>query len=312
MTENNTSTDTGTTMRAVVVDAFGGPEQAAVVRVPLPRPGTGQVRIRVRAAGVNPVDGAVRAGVFGGAGQRIGLGWDVAGEIDELGPGVTGWTTGQRVVGLHYGPVKPLGTHADHVVLDASAVAAAPVSVDGATAAGLPLSGLTAARAVDLLELAPGSSVLVTGAAGVVGGLAVQLAARAGLVVTALAGEEDEALVRSLGAAAFVPRGKAPAEPVDGVLDAAVLGAEALSFVRDGGVYVGLRPHGAPAAERGVRVAEQEVAPDGEHLARLVALVDEGALTLRVARTLPLDAAAEAHALLVTGGLRGRLVLTTA
>ncbi|MBT2406798.1 MULTISPECIES: NADP-dependent oxidoreductase [unclassified Streptomyces] len=297
-------------MQAAVVSVFGGPEQLEIAEVAVPRPAAGQVRIRVRAAGVNPVDGAVRVGVFGGEGQRIGLGWDVAGEIDEVGAGVTGWSAGQRVVGLHYGPVKPLGTHAEYVVLDASAVAAAPATVDDVAAAALPLSGLTAARAVDLLGLAPGASVLVTGAAGVVGGLAVQLAARAGLVVTALAGAEDEALVRSLGAAAFVPRGGAPAEPVDGVVDAAVLGGAALSSVRDGGVYVGLIPHAAPAAERGIRVEEQEVAADGAHLARLVSLVDAGELTLRVSETFALADAAKAHARLAEPGVRGRLVLT--
>ncbi|MET8750462.1 NADP-dependent oxidoreductase [Streptomyces sp. NPDC004667] len=299
-------------MRAAVVDAFGGPEQVRVERVPVPRPEAGQVRIRVRAAGVNPVDGAVRVGVFGGAGQRLGFGWDVAGEIDAVGPEVEGWTVGRRVVGLHHGPVKPLGTHAEYVVLDASALAQAPGTVNDAAAAALPLSGLTAARAVDLLGLAPGASVLITGAAGVVGGLAVQLAVRAGLVVTALAGAEDEAFVRSLGASAFVERGGAPADPVDGVLDAAVLGEAALAFVRDGGVYVGLRPHAGPAAERGIRVEEQEVAPDGEHLERLVALVDAGELTLRVADTFDLSDAAKAHTALDTPGTRGRLVLTVA
>lgn len=299
-----------TTMLAAVVNEFGGPEQVELTEVTVPRPAAGQVLIRVRAAGINPVDGAVRAGVFGGAGQRLGLGWDVAGEIVEAGAGVTGWSRGDRVVGLHYGPVKPLGTHAEYAVLDASAVAAAPTTVDAVAAAALPLSGLTAARAVDLLGLAPGSSVLVTGAAGVVGGLAVQLAARAGLVVTALAGAQDEELVRSLGAAAFVPRGEAPAGPVDGVLDTAVLGDPALAFVRDGGVYVGLIPGAAPAPERGIRVAEQEVAADGEHLARLVSLVDAGALTLRVADTFPLADAPKAHAHLATPGTRGRIVLT--
>ncbi|MFJ9648812.1 NADP-dependent oxidoreductase [Streptomyces sp. NPDC004244] len=297
-------------MRAVVIDGFGGPEQVRVVEVPLPEPGAGQVRVRVRAAGVNPVDGAVRAGVFGGGGQRIGLGWDVAGEVDALGAGVGGWAVGQEVIGLQYGPVKPLGTHAEYVVLDASALAPAPAGVDAVAAAALPLSGLTAGRAVRLLGLAAGSSVLVTGAAGVVGGLVVQLAARAGLVVTALAGPQDEELVRSLGAAVFVPRGGAPVGPVDGVVDAAVLGAEALGFVRDGGVYVGLRPHGGPAAERGVTVIEQEVAPDGAHLAELSGLVGEGALTLRVAREIPLADAAEAHVQLAESGTRGRLVLT--
>ncbi|MFI7354375.1 NADP-dependent oxidoreductase [Streptomyces avidinii] len=297
-------------MPAAVVSEFGGPEQVALAEVPAPRPAAGQLRVRVAAAGLDPVDGAVRAGVFGGAGQRLGLGWELAGEIDEVGAGVTGWKTGDRVVGLHHGAVKPLGAHAQYAVLDATAVAAAPTTVDAVAAAGLPLGGLTAARAVDLLGLAPGSSVLITGAAGVVGGLAVQLAARAGLVVTALAGEEDEELVRSLGAAGFVPRGAAPAGPVDGVLDAAVLGTVALGFVRDGGVYVGLIPNHAPAAERGIRVEEQEVAADGAHLARLVALVDAGVLTLRVAETFPLAEVAKAHAHLGTPGVRGRIILT--
>ncbi|WP_405498066.1 NADP-dependent oxidoreductase [Streptomyces sp. NBC_00096] len=297
-------------MRAVVADGSGGPERLRTVRVPVPQPAAGQVRVRVRAAGLNPVDGAVRAGVFGGGDRRLGFGWDVAGEVDELGAEVSGWAVGDRVVGLHYGPVKPLGTHAEYAVLDASALAAAPSSAGPEAAAALPLSGLTAARAVDLLELAPGASVLVTGAAGVVGGLAVQLAVRAGYAVTALAGPDDEALVRSLGAAAFVPRGAAPAAPVDGVVDAAVLGEPALAFVRDGGAYVGLRPGAAPAAGRGVRVAEQEVAADGAHLARLVSLVDAGELTLRVAETYPLEEAAKAHARLAEGGTRGRIVLT--
>ncbi|WP_327419368.1 NADP-dependent oxidoreductase [Streptomyces sp. NBC_01233] len=297
-------------MLAVVVNEFGGPERVELAEVPVPRPAAGQVRIRVRAAGVNPVDGAVRAGVFGGAGQRLGLGWDVAGEIDEVGAEVTGHSRGDRVVGLHYGTVKPLGTHAEFAVLDATAVVAAPATVDAVAAAGLPLAGLTAARAVDLLGLAPGASVLVTGAAGVVGGLAVQLAARAGLVVTALAGDGDEDFVRSLGAAAFVPRGGAPAGPVDGVLDTAVLGEPALGFVRDGGVYVGVIPGAAPAAERGIRVEEQEVAADGERLARLVSLVDAGELTLRVADAFPLADAPKAHDRLATPGVRGRIILT--
>lgn len=307
MSDDNQTTPA--TMRAVVADAFGGPERIEVVRVPVPTPGAGQVRVRVRAAGLNPVDAAVRAGVFGGAG-RLGFGWDVAGEIDELGAGVDGRAVAERVVGLHYGPVKPLGTHAEYVVLDASAVAASPASVPVEAAAALPLSGLAAARAVDLLGLAPGASVLVTGAAGAVGGLAVQLAARAGYVVTALAGAADEELVRSLGAAAFVPRGAAAAAPVDGVVDTAVLGGPALAFVRDGGAYVGLIPGAAPAAERGVRVVVQEVAADGEHLARLVDLVDAGELTLRVAETFPLEEAPKAHARLADGGARGRIVLT--
>ncbi|WP_030209634.1 NADP-dependent oxidoreductase [Streptomyces sp. NRRL S-87] len=310
-------------MRAVIANGFGGPEVLEVVETAVPEPGPGQVRVRVRAAALNPVDAAVRAGVFGGGGERIGFGWDVAGEIDALGPGVGAgdvvadggagaarWAVGDRVVGLHYGAVKALGTHAEFVVLDVGALAAAPVTVDDAHAAVLPLSGLTAARSLAQSGLRAGDSVLITGAAGVVGGLAVQLAARAGLVVTALAGEADEELVRSLGAARFVPRGGA-VEPgsVDGVLDFAVLGEPALEWVRDGGAYVGVHPGAEPAPVRGVRVGAQEVAADGAHLAQLVALVDAGGLTLRVGSVHALADAAEAHAVQGKGGVRGRVVL---
>ncbi|MFF2366424.1 NADP-dependent oxidoreductase [Streptomyces sp. NPDC058122] len=294
-------------MRAAVVTSFGGPEAVEIVEVALPEPGARQVRIKVAAAGVNPVDAGVRAGVFGGAGKRLGLGWDVAGVVEAVGV-ASGWNVGDEVVALAYGTAKPLGTHADLVVVDADAVAVAPRSVDRAHAASLPLNALTAAQALDGLGLEPGRSLLVTGAAGAVGGYAVQLAARLGVSVTALAREGDEELVRSLGADRFVSDGVAP-RSVDAVLDAAILGADALEWVRDGGAFMGVIPGAHPASVRGVRTGAVEVAADGARLAELVALVDEGALTTRVAGTYALDEAVKAHARLAEGGLRGRLVL---
>ncbi|MFD6549520.1 NADP-dependent oxidoreductase [Streptomyces sp. NPDC058398] len=294
-------------MRAAVVSSFGGPEAVEIVEVALPEPGARQVRIKVAAAGVNPVDAGVRAGVFGGAGKRLGLGWDVAGVVEEVGA-ASGWTVGDEVVALAYGTAKTLGTHADLVVVDADAVAVAPRSVDVVHAASLPLNALTAAQALDGLGLEPGRNLLITGAAGAVGGYAVQLAARLGVSVTALAREGDEQLVRSLGADRFVSDGVAP-RSVDAVLDAAILGAEALEWVRDGGAFMGVIPGAHPASVRGVRTSAVEVAADGARLAELVALVDEGALTTRVAGTYALDEAVKAHARLAEGGLRGRLVL---
>ncbi|MEY2242618.1 NADP-dependent oxidoreductase [Streptomyces sp. BF23-18] len=294
-------------MRAAVVSSFGGPEAVEIVEVALPEPGARQVRIKVAAAGVNPVDAGVRAGVFGGAGKRLGLGWDVAGVVEAVG-GASGWTVGDEVVALAYGTAKTLGTHADLVVVDADAVAVAPRSVDVVHAASLPLNALTAAQALDGLGLEPGRNLLITGAAGAVGGYAVQLAARLGVSVTALAREGDEQLVRSLGADRFVSDGVAP-RSVDAVLDAAILGAEALEWVRDGGAFMGVIPGAHPVSVRGVRTSAVEVAADGARLAELVALVDEGALTTRVAGTYALDEAVKAHARLAEGGLRGRLVL---
>ncbi|MGW1952188.1 NADP-dependent oxidoreductase [Streptomyces sp. NPDC001920] len=294
-------------MRAVVVNSFGGPEAVQVVETEVPEPGAGEIRIKVAAAGLNPVDAGVRAGVFGGSGQRIGLGWDVAGTVDAVGTG-SSWSVGDQVVALVYGPLKPLGTHAEHVVVAADAAAGAPTTVDAVHAATLPLNALTAVQALDLLELTPDQSLLVTGAAGAVGGYAVQLAAHRGLSVTGLAREDDEEFVRSLGAARFLS-GAAADRGFDAVLDAAVLGEPALDRVRDGGRYLGVIPHAEPASVRGVRTGAVEVSADGARLTELVRLLDEGVLSTRVAETFALDDAAKAHARLAEGGLRGRLVL---
>lgn len=300
-------------MRAVVVTEFGGPEAVRIVDVEVPEPAEREVRIKVAASALNPVDAGVRSGAFGGAGRRIGLGWDVAGTVDATGAGAdapagAAWSVGDEVVALDYGPVKALGAHAEYVVVPADAVAKAPVTVDAVHAATLPLNALTAVQALDLLELAPGASLLVTGAAGAVGGYAVQLAARQGFTVTAQARPRDEEFVRSLGAAHFTSGDVGPGA-VDAVLDAAVLGERALEWVRDGGAYAGVIPHAHPASVRGVRTDAVEVRADGARLAELVRLVDEGALTLRVAETYALDEAAKAHARLAEGGVRGRLVL---
>ncbi|MEV5908274.1 NADP-dependent oxidoreductase [Streptomyces chartreusis] len=294
-------------MRAVVVDSVGGPEVVEVVETGVPEPGERQIRIKVAAAALNPVDAGVRAGVFGALQGRTGLGWDVAGTVDAVG-GAGSWNVGDAVVALHYGMVKPLGTHAEYVVVDADAVASAPATADAVHAASLPLNALTALQALDRLELTSGQSLLVTGAAGAVGGYAVQLAARRGITVTALAREADEEFVRSLGAAGFTAGG-AGAGSFDAVLDAAVLGAPALEWVRDGGAYIGVIPHAEPGSVRGVRTGAVEVRADGAQLAELVRLVDEGVLALRVAETYALDDAAKAHARLAEGGVRGRLVL---
>ncbi|MFH0516446.1 NADP-dependent oxidoreductase [Streptomyces sp. M41] len=300
-------------MRAVVVNSFGGPEAVEVVRTEVPEPAAGQIRIKVGAAALNPVDAGLRSGVFGGEGTRIGLGWDVAGTVDAVGAAVGGpaggpWAVGDAVVALHYGMVEPLGTHAEYVVVPANAVAKAPATVDVVHAATLPLNALTAVQALDSLELTPDTSLLVTGAAGAVGGYAIQLAAHRGLSVTGLAREGDEALVRSLGATRFIS-GAVAEGGFDAVLDAAFLGESALAQARDGGRYLGVIPHAEPASVRGVRTGAVEVSADGAQLAELVRLLDAGVLTTRVAETFALDDAAKAHARLAEGGLRGRLVL---
>jgi NADPH:quinone reductase-like Zn-dependent oxidoreductase len=284
-------------MRAAVVRTFGGPEAVEIVDVDVPEPGPRQVRIKVAAAALNPVDAAKRSGMFGDAG---GLGGDVAGTVDAAGAD-TSWSVGDEVVALAD------GTHAQYVVVEGDWVAPAPSSADAVHASTLPLNALTAAGALELLGLRAGQSLLVTGAAGAVGGYAVQLAAHQGVSVTALARGNDEQLVRSLGAAHVT--GVTGGADFDAILDAAILGEAALARVRDAGAYVGVNPWAAPAAIRGVRVEAVQVRPDGARLAELVRLVDEGVLTLRVAETYALEDAAKAHARLAEGGLRGRLVI---
>ena len=308
-------------MRSLTLNTFGGPEVIEVVDTPVPEPGPHQVRIRVAASSVNPIDLSTRAGRLVDAGLMVaepgvGLGWDVAGTVDATGDRVASYAVGDPVVGLRNLLFAP-GAHADQVVLDESAIAPAPTSVPLTEAATLPLNALTADRALALASLERGGTLLVTGAAGGVGGFVLELAALRGLHTVALARPGDEDLVRDLGAAQvltsserlglgvrrLVPGG------VDAVVDAAMLGIAAHDGLRDGGTFVALVAPFAPPPIRGTRVVVQEVVADGTRLTELAALVDAGRLTLRVAEELPLDEASKAHQLVEAGGLRGRVVL---
>ncbi|NGO81883.1 NADP-dependent oxidoreductase [Streptomyces sp. YC504] len=304
-------------MRAVIVRSFGGPEVLEVAEVPVPEPGRARIRIRVAAAAVNPVDVQTRSGALTTGGllpsrEVIGIGWDVAGTVDALGPGVAGFRRGDAVIGLSDRLALPLKAQAEYVVLDADAVAAVPAGTDLVAAATLPLGGLTAAQALDIAEAEPGGTLLVTGAAGAVGGYAVQLAARAGVRVVAVAGAGDEEVVRELGAEFFVPRtADLPAAVrdlvpggVDAAVDAASVGVLALDAVRGGGSMVSVLGN-APTPLRGIRVGQVWIRADGPRLAELAA----AGLRARVADVLPLDGVAEAHRRLAAGGVRGRLVL---
>ncbi|KUN17659.1 hypothetical protein AQJ11_38030 [Streptomyces corchorusii] len=236
------------TMRAATVSRFGGPEAVEITEHPLPVPGEGQVRIKVKAAAINPVDVAMRSGVFGGQGP-VGLGFDVAGVVDTVGPGAD-WKVGERVFAVVTGHHKPLGTHADHIVVDAGILAPSPASLDDVHAATLPLNATTASQVFDLLDLSAGQSLLVVGANGGVGAHATELAYQRGWKVTGTAAACED-FVRARGADHFLARDETP-EPAsfDGVLDTASLGAAALAAVRDGGAYAGLWPGSEPTTEQ--------------------------------------------------------------
>jgi NADPH2:quinone reductase len=305
-------------MQAVTITTFGGPDMLRVADVAVPEPGRGQVRVKVRAAAVHPVDLAIRAGAFAEllpGRPRYVLGWDLAGTVDAVGAEVTGFCPGDAVVGLSVWLRSLAGTQAEFVALDAAAVAAAPYGASWAEAATLPLNALAAVQALDMMPQGT-RSVAIIGAAGAVGAFAAELATQRGQSVYAVASAQDETFVRGLSAA-FVPRSADPASairaaadgPVDAVLDTAGIGGAALGAVRDGGAFVTTIPPTAPPAQRDIRVSAVQVEAHGGQLAELVALAEQGKLTLRVAQTYPLQDAALAYDRLEKGGVRGRLVL---
>lgn len=301
-----------TTFRTAVVRTPDGPDSIEIVDVPVVEPGHGEVQIRIAAAPVNPVDLGVVAGRFHEMGlihqpERTGLGWDFAGVVVATGPDVD-LAVGTRVAGVVTGFDRDFGTYAEQLVVPADDLAVVPDGLDPVTASTVPLNGLAAAQIVDLLGDAPadGNRLLVTGAAGAVGGYVAALAPDHGWRVTGLARSEDEDFVRGLGADFTTG-----AEPGwDAVADAAVLQERALALVRDGGMFVGVSPSAEPTPERGITIVTVVTHPDGVRLTELLARAGSGELPARVHAVVPLDDVADAHRAVAKGGTRGRYVLT--
>ncbi len=296
-----------TTFRAAVVRIPGGPDSIEIIDVPVVEPGPGQVRVEIAGAAVNPVDLALAAGVFHGLGlvdqpDHTGLGWDFAGTVTAAGPDVD-LPVGSRVAGLVAGFDRDFGTYAEQLVVPASDVALVPDGLDLATAAAVPLNGLAAAQMVDLLGDGRARSLLVTGAAGAVGGNVIVLAQDRGWRVTGLARATDEKFVRGLGAD-FTTEA---APGWDAVADGAKLQDRGVALVRDGGLFVGVQPGAAPPEERGVTVRVVETVADGARLAQILDATASGHLPARVHAVVPLDDAAAAHRVVAQGGVRGQV-----
>ncbi|GAA1915953.1 quinone oxidoreductase family protein [Streptantibioticus ferralitis] len=311
-------------MRAIGLTEFGGPEVLRVIELPDPAPGAGEVRVRVRAASVNPTDTMLRAGAarswFNGRPGPYVPGMDAAGVVDAIGPDTdTSLRPGDPVVAIvdAYGPHG--GAYAELIVAPVESVVPIPSGADFAAASTLLMNALTARVALDLLAVPAGGIVAVTGAAGAFGGYAVQLARSDGLRVLADASAADAKLVMSLGADEVVPRGDDVADRVralapdgvDAVLDGAALHELILPAIRDGGGLAVVRRWAGPV-DRGVQlhpVLVTEAVTDHARLLRLRDQASTGELTLRVADVLPAAQAAQAHRRLAEGGVRGRLVL---
>jgi NADPH2:quinone reductase len=310
-------------MRAVAFTEFGGPEVLHVITLPVPQPGPGQVRVHIAAATVNPTDLGFRAGgrrLPGGVTPPYIPGMDLAGVIDAAGPDVCGWAAGDVVVAAVSPWLPAGGAYQEYRLVDIDQLARVPEGISLELAATLPMNGLTAATALDMLALPPGSVLAVTGSPGAVGGYAIQLGRHHGLTVVADSSAADAALVLGLGADHVVPRGDGFAAAVrqlfpagaDALLDAALVGPPALAAVKDSGQLVAVRPFQGET-ERDIKISLVLVGEhlhEGERVAGLAALAAQGVLTLRLAQALPAERACEAHARLMAGGVRGRLVLT--
>lgn len=308
-------------MRAAGFSRYGGPDVVELIELPEPEPGPGEIRIRVAAATVNPADLLFRGGGLASAIEGeppYVAGLELAGTVDLAGDGAR-LRPGEDVVAMTKFIPTGRGAHAELVVVDGESAARAPANIAPAAAATLPMNGLTVRLALDRLALMPGSTILVTGAAGAIGGYAIQLAIAEGLRVVAIAGSADEALVGGFGAELFIARGENAAQAVraafpsgvDAAIDAACIGSPILPALRDGARIAALRSFDGET-DRDISVelvSVRQYLREAGKLEHLVELTEAGGLTPRVAETFPLERAADAHARLERGGLRGRVVL---
>jgi NADPH:quinone reductase-like Zn-dependent oxidoreductase len=307
------------TMRAIRQTVLGGPDVLELVDVPRPQPGPTEVVVRVTAAGVNPLDWKTRArGVFLGA-PPFTVGADVAGVVEAVSDGVTRLAPGDRVYGMPRFPHEA-GAYAEFVTAPSRHLAHIPPALGDVEAAALPMAGLTAWQAlVDTAEVGPGDRVLIHGAAGGIGHLAVQIAKARGAVVLAAARPARHPFLAALGVDAVLDSAAPPVAgdigEVEVVLD--LVGGDtalrSLPLIRDGGLLIGVSSgtdRARDAAAGRVRVTYLLVEPDHTGLEALAALAAAGALRPHVAQTFPLAQAARAHRMGETGRAPGKLVLT--
>lgn len=307
-------------MKAVQFHEVGGPEVLQYGEIEQPVPAAGQVRLRVAASAYNAADNGMRAGFLPIPIQLPHVpGYDVSGTVDAIGEGVTGLTVGDAVIAFL--PMDRDGGAAEYVIAPAEAVVAAPTSIPLADAAALPSVALTAWQALfDDGRLTAGQRLLVVGAGGVVGKYAVQLAKRAGAHVIATASPRSADAVRAAGADQVIDHTvtdllDALDGQVDVLLNLAPIEPEQfaadVAAVRDGGVVVSTTAFMATPGDesRGVRAATVFVLPNRERLTELVALVDDGALTVEVTRRIPLADLPALHAEGAAGRIAGKVVV---
>jgi NADPH:quinone reductase-like Zn-dependent oxidoreductase len=313
-------------MRAIVQERFGGPEVLTVAEVPQPEPVSTEVLVRVHAAGVNPVDWKTRAGK--GAAAVIGpppftVGWDVSGVVERIGYGVTRFAPGDEVFGMPRFP-RQAAAYAEYVTSPSRQLARKPAGLSHVEAAAIPLAALTGWQAiVETARIEPGQRILIHGAAGGVGHLAVQIAKSRGATVVGTAKAAQHDFLRGLGADQLIDYTATPFEEevadLDVVLD--LIGGEtsrrSIATLRPGGLLIVL-PSGADqtvlaeAGRHGIRATNIMVEPDYAALEQIAELAESGRLRVTVDAAFPLEEAAQAHELGESRSSRGKIVLSVA
>jgi NADPH:quinone reductase-like Zn-dependent oxidoreductase len=306
-------------MKAVRFDQYGDVDVLTVADVPVPEPGAGQVLVRVRAAGINPGEAKIREGLLHARWPSTfpsGQGSDLAGIVDRLGPDVTTVAPGDEVIGW----VDTRSAQAEYAVVDAENLTPKPAGVPWEAAGALGVVGFTAWAAVRAVNLKAGDTLAISGAAGGVGSLAVQLARRAGATVVGIAGQDNLEWLREHGA---IPV-KYGEDLVGRIFDALLTTPQVDAFIDTyGGDYVefamnelGVEPSRVDTIVRFDAVQEYGVKSEGNavgasaaNLAELARLIAAGELEVPIAATYPLDQVREAYARLGTGHIRGKIVL---
>jgi len=306
-------------MKAVRIHSYGGPEVLEYEDAPRPKAGPGEVLVRIQAAGVNPIDWKVREGYLKSVRNYsfpLILGWDLSGIVEDTGPGPNRFKKGDEVFSRP--DASKNGAYAEYIAVKEAELAPKPKSIDHIHAAAIPLAGLTAWQALfDTAGLAAGQMILIHGAAGGVGGYAVQLAKSKGARVIGTASRRNQDYLRELGADETIDYQTTRFENVvhdaDVVLD--TIGGEtqgrSWSALKAGGILVSTvdAPSAEDASAHGVRAARVGVQSNAIELEEIARLVDEGKFRAAVEVILPLSEARRAHELSQSGHQRGKIVL---
>lgn len=301
--------------KAVRFNEYGGLDVLQVVEVPTPEPGEGEVLVKVKATSINPGEGKIRQGLLHErwpATFPSGEGSDLAGTVDKLGPGVTGFAVGDEVIGFS----DHRAAHAEYAIVEAGNLTPKPANLTWEVAGSLYVAGTTAYAAVRAVDLKPGDTVAVSGAAGGVGSLVVQLARRAGAEVLGIAGPANHGWLAARGVTPIVygddladRLGKAT-DRIDAFIDTHGDGYVKLA------IELGVDPARidtivdfAAVQQYGVKAEGSGAAATAEVVAELAALAAEGALEVPIAATFPLDQVRAAYEQLDQGHTRGKIVL---